>query len=248
MKIVVTGSEGFIGKQLCKELEPRHKVIRWDKKLGKDIRNFYLNGADYVIHLAGRANIPESIDNPQLYWQENVRNTTKIQRHCRRSLTPLIYASSSCIHQWYLSPYGMSKKVNEETAFENQYGLRFTTVYGNTDREEMFVSRILNGNLEYATSHIRDFVHVKDVVQAIIQIMYRSLSKDNEMCRTYDIGLGRGYKVSELAKLAGYDVPEVAGEEYEAEDNTADLTNITEIGWNPTIDIVDFIKNESGIK
>ena len=77
-----------------------------------------------------------------------------------------MYASSSCIHNWWLSPYGTSKKVNEETAFDKQVGLRFTTVYGDGARESMLIGKLLDGSIGYLTRHVRDFIHVDDVVEA----------------------------------------------------------------------------------
>jgi NAD(P)-dependent dehydrogenase (short-subunit alcohol dehydrogenase family) len=39
MKIVITGSEGLIGKQLIKELSSKYKIIKLDLKLGHDLNN-----------------------------------------------------------------------------------------------------------------------------------------------------------------------------------------------------------------
>ena len=88
---------------------------------------------------------------------------------------PLIYASSSCIHNWWLSPYGISKKVNEETAFDKQVGLRFTTVYGEGARDTMLIGRLTTGDIKYLTNHVRDFVHVSDVVNAIVLLMSKDI-------------------------------------------------------------------------
>ena len=81
--------------------------------------------------------------------ENNVENTTRIQKICHYNNIPLLYASSSCIHNWWLSPYGTSKKVNEETAFNNQVGLRFTTVYGDGARESMLIGKLLDGSIAF---------------------------------------------------------------------------------------------------
>ena len=113
-----------------------------------------------------------------------------------------MYASSSCIHNWWLSPYGTSKKVNEETAFEYQVGLRFTTVYGKGARESMLIGKLIDGSIGYLTRHVRDFIHVDDVLEAIVLLM----NKDIRLLKpAYDIGTGVGNVVEELGKLAGWE-------------------------------------------
>ncbi len=166
-----------------------------------------------------------------------------------------MYASSSCIHEWHKSPYGISKKVNEETAFTEQIGLRFTTVYGGAGANRgMFMDKLKNGELKYVTNHVRDFIHIDDVCNAITTLMYFSkptaslesykLEPSPKLLPAYDIGTGHGYTVSDLAKLAGYDLPIKEGDECEAQDNTADISEMKKLGWSPSIDIRDYIKSK----
>jgi nucleoside-diphosphate-sugar epimerase len=245
MKIVITGSRGFIGSHLKKKLESYgNEIIEWDHRIDKPIENFEIHHiwdrTDYVIHLAAWADVRKSIEEPNLYWENNVTNTTNIQRECYKSKVPLIYASSSCIHEWHKSPYGISKKVNEETAFPGQVGLRFTTVYGGAGAQRgMFMDNLKNRELKHVTNHVRDFIHINDVISAITLLMSLDVWT---LKPTYDIGTGTGYIVSELAKAGGYDIPEKDGDECEALDNTADNTAIKELGWKPTIDVLEYIK------
>ena len=73
----------------------------------------------------------------------------------------------SCAKDWWLSPYGTTKKTMEELAHDGHVGLRFTTVWGDGTRDNMLMGRIKNKTLKYKTNHIRDFIHVSDVVSAI---------------------------------------------------------------------------------
>ena len=62
MKMIVTGSEGFIGKALCQELKRRDvEVIGIDRKNGKDaasICDILKNGdIDCVFHLAAQTSV-----------------------------------------------------------------------------------------------------------------------------------------------------------------------------------------------
>lgn len=55
MKILVTGSEGFIGKNLISELRNMqfHEIFEYDKNTDKGLLDKYCKEADFVFHLAG---------------------------------------------------------------------------------------------------------------------------------------------------------------------------------------------------
>lgn len=247
MNIVITGSSGFIGHHLKHFLELNgHHIIPWDRKIGKDIHDFTLDNVDFVIHLAADADVRRSIEHPDEYWHNNVTPTTNIQMTCHHLRIPLLYASSSCIHAWHKSPYGISKKVNEETAFPGQVGLRFTTVYGDGARDTMFIGKLMRGELKYATQHLRDFIHVDDVIKAIELIMLKMLSPHLfpgvPLRDAYDIGTGTNNVVLDLARIKYPAIEVFEGYECEAQDNTADNTYLKELGWEPTVDVRDYIE------
>ena len=242
MKIILTGSRGFIGHHLKYQLqELGHEIDEWDLAINRDISEFATTSnieADYFIHLAAKADVRASIKDPQFYWQNNVKNTTQIQWLCHNKNIPLMYASSSCIHNWWLSPYGTSKKVNEETAFAGQTALRFTTVYGSGARESMFIGKLLRGEVKHLTNHIRDFIHVDDVVDAILLLLDTDPDK---LLPAYDIGTGTGNSVEHLGKMMGLDVPVTDGELCEAKDNTADNTALMNLGWKPKVNVEKYL-------
>jgi len=247
MNIAITGSSGFIGHHLKHYLElDGHHIIPWDRRVDRDISDFELEDAEFVIHLAADADVRRSIEEPDLYWDNNVTPTTRIQRLCYEAGVPLLYASSSCIHQWHKSPYGISKKVNEETAFPGQVGLRFTTVYGDGARDSMFIGKLMRGELKYATNHVRDFIHVDDVVHAIDLIMLRILEphlfEGIRLRAAYDIGCGIGNTVSEVARIRYPHIDHKPGDACEAQDNTADITHIQELGFKPTINVLNYVQ------
>lgn len=242
MKVIITGSSGFIGSHLKKRLEKQHEIIEYDKSIGKDIKSFKVTDAEFVIHLAATADVRRSIKFPEEYWENNVVTTTEIQRQCNRMNVPLLYASSSCAARWWLSPYGTTKKVNEETAADGQVGLRFTTVYGEGARESMLIGKIVRQEVGYLTPHVRDFIHVNDVVDAIVLLMekYREIP----LKHYYNIGTGKGVRVDKLGELFGLDVPVLSGDDCEAEDNTADNQDLLDLGWNPKTDIEQYIASK----
>tara|TARA_B100001287_G_scaffold219262_1_gene188248 strand:- start:4965 stop:5711 length:747 start_codon:yes stop_codon:yes gene_type:complete len=245
MKISLTGASGFIGNHLLTKLwDDGHDVVKWDRKRGRDIKDWELEGCDFVVHLAADADVRRSIEEPQEYWDNNVEPTTRIQNICKLNQVPMVYASSSCIHAWHKSPYGMSKKINEETAFtspfaiSNQVGLRFTTVYGDGARDTMFMGKLLRGELAYATNHIRDFIHVDDVVKAIM-IFINTGTKGK--LPAYDVGTGTGHIVSDLAKMKYPDIEIREGDACEAHDNTANNKDLRALGWAPVINAKHYV-------
>ena len=60
MKIIITGSRGFIGTHLKNSLQD-NDIVEWDTKIDLDIKDFTLeSGTDFVIHLAGLTDVRES--------------------------------------------------------------------------------------------------------------------------------------------------------------------------------------------
>ena len=93
MKISVTGSSGFIGNHLITELwDKGHDVVKWDRNFEpvRDIRDWQLEGCDFVVHLAAEADVRRSIREPQRYWDNNVEPTKRIQEICRVNQVHLV--------------------------------------------------------------------------------------------------------------------------------------------------------------
>lgn len=251
MKISLTGASGFIGNHLLTKLwDDGHDVMKWDRKSGRDIKDWELEGCDFVVHLAADADVRRSIREPQLYWDNNVETTKRIQEICRVNQVPLVYASSSCIHAWHKSPYGISKRVNEITAYttpfgvNNQVGLRFTTVYGDGARDTMFMGKLMRGEIKYATNHVRDFIHVDDVVKAIM--IFINTGTQGKL-PAYDVGTGTGHIVSKLAQIKYPNIEIREGDECEAQDNTANNTDLRALGWEPTINARGYVQNNGNV-
>ena len=79
MKILLTGSEGFIGKNLTAYLKDKHQIISLDKINGEDLITCNLDyDVDMVIHLAGLSGVRDSLDNPTDYWTNNVVGSYRV--------------------------------------------------------------------------------------------------------------------------------------------------------------------------
>ena len=108
MNILITGSNGFIGKNLSKYLREKscHNIIPFNKTDKLTSINF--GNIDFVIHLAAvhRSN------NENDFIKYNINFTEDLISACSTYNVPIIYTSS--IQSDLKTPYGESKKVCEK--------------------------------------------------------------------------------------------------------------------------------------
>ncbi len=129
MKILLTGSKGFIGKHLSFWL-----LRQGFEVLGLDFDNsnelpLLLNQADFIIHLAG-VNRPQSSNE---FYEGNYNLTMKIVDLLKQNSknTPLIFASSTQAN--LDNDYGKSKRLAEQYLLESGlpvYVYRLANVFG----------------------------------------------------------------------------------------------------------------------
>lgn len=151
---------------------------------------------DVVVHLAARAGVRPSLEDPASYSDINITGTIRILEMMRDHKIPhLVFASSSSIYgarkqgpfretdnvDVPASAYAATKKAGELFCanFHYLYGistscLRFFTVYGPRQRPEMaihlFTNRIRKGipiTMFGDGSSLRDYTFVADIVSGI---------------------------------------------------------------------------------
>jgi len=114
MKVLVTGSKGFIGSNLCLALRAKnHEVFEFDLDVSDNVLRSFVAQADFIIHLAG---INRSL-NPEEFVNGNINFTKKLLDSVKEagSEAPIIFSSST---QAELdNPYGRSKKAAEDEIF-----------------------------------------------------------------------------------------------------------------------------------
>ena len=209
MKILVTGANGFIGKNLCLELKNKgFEVLPFDlDKTEEDLKDF-LGVADYIIHLAG-INRPMSKEE---FYNGNANFTFRLIEFLKASdrIVPIIFSSST---QAELdNDYGKSKRMAEDYLFSfmEETGnpvtiYRLTNVFGKWCKPNYnsvvatFCYNIAN-NLPI---EIRDenydvrLVYVDDVVKEFIKRINEPLVASNkDILEVYPI------EVISLGKLA----------------------------------------------
>ena len=99
MKIAVAGSDGFVGKNVCKQLQDAgHEVVGIDISQGIDLCDnsiiHQIESIDCFIHLANLVYVPGSYQDPEKYYRINYLTTLNALEICRKHNARLIYASS----------------------------------------------------------------------------------------------------------------------------------------------------------
>jgi UDP-glucuronate 4-epimerase len=162
-----------------------------------------------VVHLAARAGVRPSIEDPALYAEVNVTGTVHLlQAACRVDPRPrYVYASSSSVYgdrpnapfretdpvDLPVSPYAATKKACELLAYTFHHlhglpvtGLRFFTAYGPRNRPDLaiakFAALIDQGRpvpMFGDGTTRRDYTYIGDIVDGIVRAV--------ERCRTHHL-------------------------------------------------------------
>lgn len=227
MKVVVTGGAGFIGSHLVRcLLADGHEVAIIDNFTdfyapaikranvagfgGKaavhevNIEDFGAVSAvlaegryDVIVHLAARAGVRPSIENPRGYIETNITGTYNLLEGARAAGTKhFVFASSSSVYglatnvpfaedlplPQTLSPYAATKLAGEHLCgnYANLFGLRvvclrFFTVYGPGQRPDLaihkFTDMIERGQAipKFGDGNTRrDYTYIDDIVQGVL--------------------------------------------------------------------------------
>ena len=155
------------------------------------------NEIDVIIHLAARAGVRPSIQDPLLYEDVNIKGTLNLLELSKEyGIENFVFGSSSSVYgvnekvpfsetdmvERSISPYAASKKACETYCYtyHHLYGipvvcLRFFTVYGPRQRPEMAThkfTRLIDNGQEIemygdGTSK-RDYTYITDIVDGIV--------------------------------------------------------------------------------
>jgi UDP-2-acetamido-2,6-beta-L-arabino-hexul-4-ose reductase len=131
-KVLVTGSAGFVGKNLVETLRLRKdvEVTPFDIEDASSVLNEALNKVDFVFHLAGvnRPQHEEEFRTGNTYLTEEI--VAVLKKH--NKAVPIVLCSS--IQATLDNPYGVSKRLAEEAVF----------AYGKASGASVFVFRLPN--------------------------------------------------------------------------------------------------------
>lgn len=253
MRILVTGGAGFIGSHLVEKLLAKgHEVsilddfndfydptIKQDNiaAVAKDVtvhhvdlrdneavRNLFGGEKfDVIAHLAARAGVRPSIQDPQLYYDTNVNGTLHLLEAARiAGVERFIFASSSSVYgisktvpfsedqhlTQTISPYAATKIAGEFlcSTFSHLYrmrvvALRYFTVYGPRQRPDLaihqFTRKIWAGQpidqFGDGTTR-RDYTYIDDIIQGTMA----ALDYDGPLFDIFNLGESETIQLKDL--------------------------------------------------
>merc|ERR1711935_50173 len=179
----------------------------------------------WICHMAARAGVRPSIQDPYIYIHSNIKGTTHLMELSHKyGVKNFVFASSSSVYGGSkstffsesenvdnpVSPYAASKKACELLAYTyhhlynlNISALRFFTVYGPRGRPDMapskFIDRISRGVQiqQFGDgSSSRDYTYISDIVDGVVRAIDR-----RHKYEVFNLGKGSGTSLKDFINL-----------------------------------------------
>jgi UDP-2-acetamido-2,6-beta-L-arabino-hexul-4-ose reductase len=210
IKVLVTGSDGFIGKNLLEALNhlDNLEIYKYDINDSEAALEKYLQVADVIYHLAGvnRPEIEKEFEDGNVNFTRSIVNS--LQKHNK---TPIIVMTSS-IQAELGNPYGTSKKKAEDILIDYSKSsgtrlciYRLPNVFGKWSRPNYnsvvatFCYNISHG-LDITISDpdkVLELVYIDDVVKCFVGLLKCDKFENGQ----YFYNINRTYKIT-LEELA----------------------------------------------
>lgn len=228
-----------------------------------DFNGFSEKPFDIVYHLAAVPRIQPSFEYPEATYEVNVNGTLNLLSWLRTQNIPIVYAGSSSSNgDIFKNPYTFSKFQGEEIVrlyhkiYKVPMGIcRFYNVYGPHQVTEgeyctvmgIFETQFNEGKELTITGdgeQRRDFTHVFDIVDGFVRCGDLLLEgRDNVNGETFELGRGENHSINVIAQSFDWGYTYIPKRPGEVQETLCTDTKARELlGWNPTIDILDYIE------
>ena len=249
---------------------PKVKYYKYDINDYVNTRPLY-DGVDYVFHLAAESRIQPTIEDPVLAVETNTLGTARVLQCSREAgVRRVIYSSTSSAYglantpplketmtEDCLNPYSVSKVAGEKLCkmYTDLFGLetitfRYFNVYGPRQPLKgqyapvigLFLKQRHDGKpltIVGDGNQRRDFTHVNDVVEANMVCMKSGIPGE-----LYNVGTGVNLSVKELAHMISNEIQFIPARPGEAKISLADNRKLLGLGWDPSVKLEDYIKEQ----
>jgi nucleoside-diphosphate-sugar epimerase len=206
MKVLITGTNGFIGGNLKMHFDNPLEInedalatVEWLDKHKPDV----------VFHVGACSNTLEKDVNYMM--TVNFESTKLLTDWCKLNRKPIVYSSSAASYGTNGSHpsnlYGWSKYVAEQYVISNGgVALRYFNVYGPGEEHKGAMSSMAYQMMKAGSAKLfpgepkRDFVYVEDVISANL---YALAHYDILSGKKYDVGLGAAHSFEYIAEALG---------------------------------------------
>ena len=202
----------------------RFRLVEADIRDAATMNKTAAEGADIIVHLAARAGVRPSIEQPALYADVNVNGTVAMLEAARKNgIKKFVFASSSSAYgnnkkvpfseddnvDFPISPYAATKKAGELIChtYHHLFGiamtcLRFFTVYGPRQRPDLAIhkfTRLIEEGKPIPVygdgSMMRDFTYIDDITDGTVAAINKCSGYN-----IYNLGESRPIKVNDLVR------------------------------------------------
>lgn len=295
-KSLVTGGAGFIGSHIVDRLitlghqvvvidnesSDGHDEYHWNRS-GQvqnhkaDIRDYdaikhLFDGVNNVFHLAAKASVQASVDNPLPTIATQVMGTANVLEAARQSgVSKFVYSSTSACYgnnnpipnvetmrEDPLNAYAIGKLSGEQLvrAYHYLYGMktvafRYTNVYGERARHvghyAPAVSKFLKMRAQGEPLTIfGDGAQRRDFIHVSDVVNANCCITYEELEQwgeTYNIGYGKNWSIQEIADSISQEQIHLSARTGEMRETLADIGKAkAELMWKPKTDIMDWIR------
>jgi UDP-glucuronate 4-epimerase len=213
---------------VAQQLEhPNYRLFRHDIRDQAALERIFADDSfTSIVHLAARAGVRPSLEQPQLYAETNINGTLNLLELARQhSVSQFVFGSSSSVYginakvpfseddpiRQPISPYAATKAAGELLChtYSHLYGirsvcLRFFTVYGPRQRPDLAIhkfARLISAGLSIPVfgdgTTRRDYTFIDDIIAGV----RAAIAYDQSAYEVFNLGESRTVELRELISL-----------------------------------------------